>query len=245
MQQRLTDRARAVIDSAREAARSSQYSYVGTEHILLGLLRTPGAAAEVLESTGMTAPWVEAKIAESAAEIIGGKATAVETVRRGRAPFAPRATKVLDFAWREARGLLQESVDAEHILLGLTLEQDGAAARMLRDCGTDPGEIRAEALRRLPTSGMQPPKCADIAVLPGFIRVGSTPSTRRLLMAAAELALDDGRSAFDAGDLLIAIARDKTSAALLAGLGIDEGAACEAVRGWRLPDERSGPPATV
>jgi ATP-dependent Clp protease ATP-binding subunit ClpA len=121
---------------------------------------------------------------------------------------------VLDFAWTEAPGLRHESVDAEHILLGLMLEQDGAAARMLRDRGTDPAAIRAEAFRRLPSSGTQtpPPESADTAAFPGFIRVGSTPPTRRLLMAAAEQALDGGRSAFDAGDLLIAIARDETFA---------------------------------
>jgi ATP-dependent Clp protease ATP-binding subunit ClpA len=247
MHQRLTDRARAVIESAQEAARSCRYNYVGTEHILLGLLRTPSAAAEVLESTGMTAPWVEANIAESAGPTIGEKEAAVATPFRGRPPFAPRAKKVLDFAWREARGLRQESVDAEHILLGLMLEQDGGAARILRECGTDPAEIRAEAFRRLPSTVTQTPRpeSADIAAFSGFIRVGSTPPTRRLLMAAAEQALDDGRSAFDAGDLLIAIARDETFAPLLAGLGIDKATAYDAVKGWRLPEERSGPPETV
>lgn len=247
MHQRLTDRARAVIESAQEAARSCQYNYVGTEHILLGLLRTPGAAAEVLESTGMAAAWVEAKIAENAAATMGEKGTAVQPLFRGRPPFAPRAKKVLDFAWREARGLRQESVDAEHILLGLMLEQDGAAARMLRECGTDPAEIRAETFGRLTSSGAQTPRpeSADMAPFPGSIRVGSASPSRRLLMAAAEQAVDDGRSAFDAGDLLIAIARDETFAPLLAGLGIDEGAACEAVKRWRLPEERSDPPPTV
>ena len=144
------------------------------------------------------------------AATIGEKATAARTPIQGLVRFAPHAKKVLDFAWREASGLREESVDAEHILLGLMLEQDGAAARMFRDCGIDPAEIRAEAFRRFPSSGAQTPRpeSADVAGLPGFIRVGSTPPTRRLLMTAAEQALDDGRSAFDAGDLLIAIARD-------------------------------------
>jgi ATP-dependent Clp protease ATP-binding subunit ClpA len=235
----LTDRARAVIVHAQEAARARHYSYVGTEHVLLGVLLTPGTAAEVLESNGVSASWATEKVAEIARETAGGEAITARTPFRGRAPFAPRVKTVLDRAQREAHDLGQDVVDAEHILLGLMLEHDGLVVHILLESGADPAKICAEVFRRLPSSAAQAhrPEYAAVTTSPPSIRVGSTLPTRRLLMVAAEQALDDRRAAFDAGDLLIALTRDETFAPVLAELDINEAVASEAIKSWRLPEQ--------
>jgi ATP-dependent Clp protease ATP-binding subunit ClpC len=132
--ERFTKRARQVVDFAQLEALELKHNYVGTEHILLGLLREEeGVAARALESLEITVEEARAKIAQ----IVGRGDKDVS----GEVPFAPSATKVLQLALREALALGHNYIGTEHILLGLVRETDGAAARILLDFGTDPDEI--------------------------------------------------------------------------------------------------------
>jgi ATP-dependent Clp protease ATP-binding subunit ClpC len=127
--ERLTDRARAVIVHAQEAARASHYSYVDTKHVLLGLLLTPGTAAEVLESSGITPSSIMEKVAESARTTAGEEATTLRAPFRGRLPFTPRAKAALDHAQQEARNLGQELVHPGGGSCGYGFASPGGRAR--------------------------------------------------------------------------------------------------------------------
>ena len=127
---------------AQEEARALKHNYIGTEHILLGLLREEeGLAARVLESLDITVEEVRAQVAR-----IVGQGDEVTT---GQIPFTPRAKKVLELALREALSLGHNSVGTEHILLGLVRENEGVAARILLDFGADAEKIRNEIIREL------------------------------------------------------------------------------------------------
>jgi hypothetical protein len=137
MFERFTEDARQVVVLAQEEARGLRHNYIGTEHILLGLLRVEdGVAARVLESLDVTLDEVRAQVAR-----IVGEGDEVTT---GQIPFTPRAKKVLELAPREAVSLGHRFVGTEHILLGLAREQDDVAARILLDFGADAETIRAE-----------------------------------------------------------------------------------------------------
>jgi ATP-dependent Clp protease ATP-binding subunit ClpC len=138
-----TERARHVVVLAQEEARGLRHGYIGEEHILLGLLREDeGLAARVLESLNMTVERVRDEVV-----LLEGRG---KTVEAGMIPFTPRAKKVLEAGQREARGLGKDKIGTEHLLLGLLGEDDGIAAQVLRDFGTDTTTVRAEVLRMLP-----------------------------------------------------------------------------------------------
>jgi ATP-dependent Clp protease ATP-binding subunit ClpC len=142
MFERFTERARQVIVLAQEEARTLKHGYIGTEHILLGLLREEeGIAARALEELHVSADMVRVRLIR----MIG---TGDGTVP-GQIPFTPRSKKVIELALREALSLGHNWIGTEHILLALVREFGGAAARMLRDVGLDAEVIRNEVSRLL------------------------------------------------------------------------------------------------
>jgi ATP-dependent Clp protease ATP-binding subunit ClpC len=144
--ERFTERARQVVVLAQDEARALKHNYIGTEHILLGLLREEeGLAARVLESIDITVEEVRAQVAR-----IVGQGDEVTT---GQIPFTPRAKKVLELALREALSLGHNYIGTEHILLGLVRENEGVAARILLDFDADAEKIRNEIIRMLSGPG--------------------------------------------------------------------------------------------
>lgn len=134
MFQRFTAQARDVVVLAQDEARFLKHNYIGTEHILLGLLRNEeGVAARVLESLDITTEEVRAHV-----ERIVGQGDKVMT---GEIPFTPRAKKVLELALKEALALKHNYVGTEHILLGLMREARGVAARVLSDFDVSPQTV--------------------------------------------------------------------------------------------------------
>ncbi len=146
MFERFTERARQVVVLAQDEARALKHNYIGTEHILLGLLREEeGLAARVLDSLDITVEEVRAQVAR-----IVGQGDEVTT---GQIPFTPRAKKVLELALREALSLGHNYIGTEHILLGLVRENEGVAARILLDFDADAEKIRNEIIRMLSGPG--------------------------------------------------------------------------------------------
>jgi ATP-dependent Clp protease ATP-binding subunit ClpC len=144
--ERFTERARQVVVLAQEEARTLKHNYIGTEHILLGLLREEeGLAARVLESLDITVERVRSQVVR----IVGSG----EEVTSGQIPFTPRAKKVLELALREALSLGHNYIGTEHILLGLVRENEGVAARILLDFDADSDKIRNEVIRMLSGPG--------------------------------------------------------------------------------------------
>jgi ATP-dependent Clp protease ATP-binding subunit ClpC len=140
--ERFTERARQVVVLAQDEARALRHDYIGTEHILLGLLREEeGLAARILESLDITVEEVRVQVAR----IVGQS----DEVTTGQIPFTPRAKKVLELALREAIQLRHDYVGTEHLLLGLVRESQGVAARILLDLGADAQKIRATLFEML------------------------------------------------------------------------------------------------
>jgi len=140
--ERFTEPARHAVVLAEEEARRRRHNYVGTEHILLGLLHEKrGLAAAVLESLDITLKRVRAQV-----ERIVGPG---EEVTEGQIPFTPRTKKVLELALRESKSLGHNYIGTEHILLGIVRENEGGAARILREFDADPQKIRNEVIRML------------------------------------------------------------------------------------------------
>src|SRR6201747_695657 len=185
MFERFTDRARRVVVLAQEEARMLSHNYIGTEHILLGLIHEgDGIAAKALESLGVSLEAVRAQVEE----IIGQGQQAPS----GHIPFTPRAKKVLELSLREALQLGHNYIGTEHILLGLTREGEGVAAQVLVKLGADLNRVRQQVIQVL--SGYQGK--GDPATAGGPAE--GTPSTslvldqfgRNLTQAAREGKLD-------------------------------------------------------
>jgi ATP-dependent Clp protease ATP-binding subunit ClpC len=146
MFERFTDRARRVVVLAQEEARMLNHNYIGTEHILLGLIHEgEGVAAKALESLGISLEGVRAQVEE----IIGQGQQAPS----GHIPFTPRAKKVLELSLREALQLGHNYIGTEHILLGLIREGEGVAAQVLVKLGADLNRVRQQVIQLL--SGYQ------------------------------------------------------------------------------------------
>jgi hypothetical protein len=146
--ERFTERARQVVVLAQDEARALKHNYIGTEHLLLGLLREEeGRAARVLETLDVAVEEVRAQVA-----LIVGEGDEVTT---GQIPFTPRAKRVLELALREALQLGHNHIGAEHILLGLVQEGGGVAMRILLDLDVDAQTVRNEVIRAL-SSGSSP-----------------------------------------------------------------------------------------
>ena len=156
MFERFTDRARRVVVLAQEEARMLNHDYIGTEHILLGLIREgEGVAARALESLGISLEAVRRQVEE----IIGQGQSAPS----GHIPFTPRAKKVLELSLREAMQLGHNYVGTEHILLGLLREGDGVVAQVLVKLGADPNRIRQQVIQLLQGSQGKEPAAAAAA----------------------------------------------------------------------------------
>ncbi|MEY3164432.1 MAG: hypothetical protein RLZZ270_170 [Actinomycetota bacterium] len=146
MFERFTDRARRVVVLAQEEARLLNHSYIGTEHILLGLIHEgEGVAAKALESLNISLDAVRAQVEE----IIGQGGSSPS----GHIPFTPRAKKVLELSLREALQLGHNYIGTEHILLGLIREGEGVAAQVLVKLGADLSRVRQQVIQLL--SGYQ------------------------------------------------------------------------------------------
>jgi ATP-dependent Clp protease ATP-binding subunit ClpA len=140
--ERFTERARQVVVLAQDEARVLKHNYIGTEHILLGLLREEeGAAAHVLGRLDVTVEGVRTQVAQ----IVGEG----DNVTTGQIPFTPRAKKVLELALREALHLGHNYIGTEHVLLGLVSESEGVAARILLDFDADAEKVRNELFATL------------------------------------------------------------------------------------------------
>jgi ATP-dependent Clp protease ATP-binding subunit ClpC len=183
MFERFTDRARRVVVLAQEEARMLNHNYIGTEHILLGLIHEgEGVAAKALESLGISLEGVRQQVEE----IIGQGQQAPS----GHIPFTPRAKKVLELSLREALQLGHNYIGTEHILLGLIREGEGVAAQVLVKLGADLNRVRQQVIQLL--SGYQGKEPSGGGPAEG------TPSTslvldqfgRNLTQAARETKLD-------------------------------------------------------
>src|SRR5437764_366732 len=142
MFERFTDRARRVVVLAQEEARMLNHNYIGTEHILLGLIHEgEGVAAKALESLGISLEAVRQQVEE-----IIGQGQAAPT---GHMPFTPRAKKVLELSLREALQLGHNYIGTEHILLGLIREGEGVAAQVLQKLGADLNRVRQQVIQLL------------------------------------------------------------------------------------------------
>ncbi|GLB63742.1 ATP-dependent Clp protease ATP-binding subunit ClpC1 [Dietzia sp. NCCP-2495] len=190
MFERFTDRARRVVVLAQEEARMLNHNYIGTEHILLGLIHEgEGVAAKALESLGISLEAVRSQVEE----IIGQGQQAPS----GHIPFTPRAKKVLELSLREALQLGHNYIGTEHILLGLIREGEGVAAQVLVKLGADLTRVRQQVIQLL--SGYQG-KEAEATGTPAGTggRESGTPSSstvldqfgRNLTQAAMEGKLD-------------------------------------------------------
>jgi ATP-dependent Clp protease ATP-binding subunit ClpA len=160
MFERFTDRARRVVVLAQEEARMLDHNYIGTEHILLGLIHEgEGVAAKALESLEISLEAVRQQVEE----IIGHG----QQAQAGHIPFTPRAKKVLELSLREAIQLGHNYIGTEHILLGLIREGEGVAAQVLVRLGADLNRVRRQVIQLLHGArGEKPPQDIAYARIP-------------------------------------------------------------------------------
>ena len=150
MYERFTDRARKVMQLANEEARRFNHEYIGTEHILLGLVKEgSGVAANVLKNLDIDPRKVRREVEKI---VVGGP----DDVTLSRLPQTPRAKKVIEYAIEEARNLNHNYVGTEHLLLGLIREEEGVAAQVLMNLGLSLPVIRNEVLELLGVSPDDP-----------------------------------------------------------------------------------------
>jgi Clp amino terminal domain, pathogenicity island component len=217
--ERFTERARQVIVLAQEEARMLKHNYIGSEHILLGLLREEeGLAARVLESLDITVERVRADVIR----LVGSG----DELTSGQIPFTPRAKKVLELSLNEALSLGHNYIGTEHILLGLVRVNDGVAARVLLDFAADADMIRDEMIRML--SGPEARERTEITPIGAhrgrqLIDQDWLDGLAAILNdLAAEIRRELKREP-DTGDLLLALAcaPDTRSGQALGELGVD------------------------
>jgi ATP-dependent Clp protease ATP-binding subunit ClpA len=253
MFERFTAYARRAVVTAQEEARELNHNYIGTEHILLALLRRPeslpnqedGIAPAILEEFGMSREGVREEVI---AKVGIGKGKA----QTGHIPFTPRAKKVLELALREALQLHHSYIGTEHLLLGLIREDEGVAVQIMRSHG-DLLALRAAVLDRVPAGDAE--EGALAAATGALLRrvrgrrggardggdVGATPATDATLTEAARLA---GDSPVGSHHLLLAALADPNSAAArtLASLGVDLDRARESLRSADVTGTSDEPP---
>jgi ATP-dependent Clp protease ATP-binding subunit ClpA len=234
MFERFTNRARHVVVLAQEEARRLQHNYIGTEHVLLGLLGEPeGVAGQALDRFGMTRDGTR----EEVRAMVGTGAS----TPTGHIPFTPRAKKTLELALREALLLSHNYIGTEHILLGVIRDGEGVAAEILRQHGdllairtavldlapavkSEPARGRRLWLRRrAPSDPLQPEHPAE------HTELRTTPAADTSLSEAAKLA---GAQPVGSHHLLLAALTDPNNAAAkaLAALGVDLDQAREVLR---------------
>ena len=172
MFERFTDRARRVVVLAQEEARMLNHNYIGTEHILLGLIHEgEGVAAKALGYLGISLEAVRQQVEE----IIGQGQQAPS----GHIPFTPRAKKVLELSLREALQLLGHNyIGTEHILLGLIREGDGVAAQVLVKLGADLNRVRQQVIQLLHGYQGKEPASAGTSARVGAVHLARAGSVR-------------------------------------------------------------------
>ena len=197
MFERFTDRARRVIVLAQEEARMLNHNYIGTEHILLGLLREgEGVAAKALESLGISLDAVRQQVEE----IIGQGQEAPS----GHIPFTPRAKKVLELSLRESLQLGHNYIGTEHILLGLIREGDGVAAQVLVRLGADLNRVRHQVIQLI--HSRPPREGAPVA------QVQARLDGVEVRLTALEQRLGTGPDTSDLDEQIAQVRREKESA---------------------------------
>jgi ATP-dependent Clp protease ATP-binding subunit ClpC len=226
MFERFTDRARRVVVLAQEEARMLNHNYIGTEHILLGLIQEgDGVAAKALESLGISLEGVRGQVVE----IIGHGQEAPS----GHIPFTPRGKKVLELSLREALQLGHNYIGSEHILLGLIREGEGVAAQVLVKLGADLNRVRQQVLQALSGS----PGAEPLEGVTGGGRGQGTPSSslvldqfgRNLTQSAREGKLDPviGRSKEIERVMQVLSRRTKNNPVLIGEPGVGKTAVVE------------------
>ena len=169
MHDKFTERVRKVIYLAREEAARLQHDYIGTEHLLLGVIREgEGIAATVLNNLGLDLDRIRQEV-ENMVSASGG------TMTIGEIPFTPRAKRVLELAVEEARSLGHNYVGTEHLLLGLIREGEGVAAKVLLELGVDRKRVREETLKLLggtPSSSQTAERGEERAETPALNQFG-------------------------------------------------------------------------
>src|SRR6516164_1427930 len=169
MHDKFTERVRKVIYLAREEAARLQHDYIGTEHLLLGVIREgEGIAATVLNNLGLDLDRIRQEV-ENMVSASGG------TMTIGEIPFTPRAKRVLELAVEEARSLGHNYVGTEHLLLGLIREGEGVAAKVLLELGVDRKRVREETLKLLggtPSSSSSTERGEERAETPALNQFG-------------------------------------------------------------------------
>jgi ATP-dependent Clp protease ATP-binding subunit ClpC len=235
MFERFTDRARRVVVLAQEEARMLNHNYIGTEHILLGLIHEgEGVAAKALESLGISLDAVR----EQVQEIIGQG----QQSPTGHIPFTPRAKKVLELSLREGLQLGHNYIGTEHILLGLIREGEGVAAQVLVKLGADLNRVRQTVIQLL--SGYQGKEAAAAGVGASSQEGQASGSLvldqfgRNLTQAAREGKLDPviGRQAEIERVMQVLSRRTKNNPVLIGEPGVGktavvEGLATDIIRG--------------
>lgn len=151
MFERFTDRARKVFAFANQEAQRFNHEYIGTEHILLGLVKEDsGVVANVLKNLGLNKKMVRLEVEKL---VKPGPDTLISM---GNLPQTPRTKKVIEYTIKESRDLNHNYIDTEHILLGLIREEDGIATKVLTNLGLDLAEIRRQTLILADTSKKSP-----------------------------------------------------------------------------------------
>jgi ATP-dependent Clp protease ATP-binding subunit ClpA len=225
MFERFTNRARHVVVLAQEEARLLQHNYIGTEHILLGLLGEPeGVGAKALERFGMTR--------EATRQEVKGMIGTGPSAPSGHIPFTPRAKKTLELALREALQLHHNYIGTEHILLGVIREGEGVGAQILLKHAPDALAVRTAVLDLLPAGQVEEGKgrrwlrrhptaiSDEPGETSGIAEIATTPAADISLSEAARLA---GTQPVGSHHLLLAALADPDTAAAraLAALGVD------------------------
>ena len=258
MFERFTERARQTLVAAQEEARELRTGHVGSEALLLGLLRDEDClAARALASFDVT-------LERARTEVMRRVASGDEQPPSGQLPFTPRTKQVLERALREGLELGHNHIGTEHLLLGIAELDEGVAIEVLRDFDLDSQKIRDAVIGLL--SGAEPePETQHGRSQPsmphlrgtrrvtralrvagsgreGGFRVEPGDDVLRLLMSAAARALEDGRTEMTAADLLIGLSRDVQTGPLLGKLGAGEAAIRAALEDQATSD---GPPETA
>ena len=222
MFERFTDRARRAVILAQEEARDLNHNYIGTEHILLGLMReSEGVAAQALRAFGISHYAV--------CEQVIGIAGQGETTPRGYIPFTPRSKKVLELSSREARVLGHNYIGTEHILLGLMREGEGVAAQVLVKLGADKSRLYSKIVDILAGRDLDPIAPVGHSTTPtGTDKVLArlSPEARQVMTLANDEAQRQKHTKVTLSDLLVGHIRygiwAKTGALAACGVSLDE-----------------------
>jgi len=212
MFERFTDRARQVIVLAQDEARTLMHNYIGTEHILLGLLREEeGLAAIALRSLSVNMEVVRDRVVEEV-----GRGEGMET---GQVPFTPQAKEALNNALQEALALGHSYIGTEHILLGLVRDDSGLESRLLAELGADAAAIHDALLPLLPPPSSGPPRTAydekapshtpDVPITEPSVHDRFTERAREVVVLAEAEARSLNHEWLNTEHLLLGLLRDE------------------------------------